>query len=244
MPELEQKRITLYAAAVRLALEEAGAVYDVVWIDLMNKPEWYEREINPDGKVPVLVYGGPKVHPGEALSADAVKLTESVVILEFLADIFPDAHLLPADPVLRARARLFNAAIEPKLFKPFTDFMYLGGPLEAFLAGLEELQGMLCPTGFIAGEWSIADAAFSPILARIMLALTSDLGTFVSEAAKEALQAFESPRFARLRQYYRAVMARPSMLEEEIRQTTIRRIDRFRKTGVLNNEFRIPVQSV
>ena len=71
----DTKRLTLYAAVVcfsrlisdvvtqrtlryqdspfphrvMLALEEAGAKYDIIWIDLMNKQEWYEKKVNPEG---------------------------------------------------------------------------------------------------------------------------------------------------------------------------------------------------
>ena len=43
-----------------------------------------------------------------------MKLNESLVINEFIADIFPEAHLLPADPVKRATARLFAALVDSK----------------------------------------------------------------------------------------------------------------------------------
>ncbi|KAJ3013333.1 hypothetical protein NUW54_g1624 [Trametes sanguinea] len=158
----DPKRITLYSAIdspfphrVRLALEEAGATYDIILIDLMNKEEWYEEKVNPaGGKVPFLVYGGPKLHPDEAPSADAVKIPESIVILEFLADIFPNAHLLPEDPVLRARVRLWNAAVDTKLLKALLGFIFLGEPLESILAVLEEFQAMMPPTGFAVGAHS------------------------------------------------------------------------------------------
>ncbi|KAI9061558.1 glutathione transferase omega class [Trametes sanguinea] len=258
----KDKRLTLYAAVdspfahrVHLALEEAGAVYDLIWIDLIDKEEWFEKKVNPaGGKVPLLVYGGPKLHPADAPSGDAVKLIESVVILEFLADLFPAARLLPEDPVLRARARFFSAAIESKLLKAFMGFRFLGEPIEGLLAVLDEFQGMLPPTGFVVGEWSIADAAFSPLLARFLLLLSTGLGNFPRETGREGLEAFESPRFARLRRYYEDVMARPSMLQtwdevtekwaaeqEAVKATTVRRMDRFRKTGIINSFMRLPV---
>ncbi len=28
---------------MRLALEEAGAKYDIIWINLLSKPEWYKK---------------------------------------------------------------------------------------------------------------------------------------------------------------------------------------------------------
>ncbi|KAI9061579.1 glutathione transferase omega class [Trametes sanguinea] len=251
----DTKRITLYSAIdspfphrVRLALEEAGATYDVILIDLMNKEEWYEKKVNPaGGKVPFLVYGGPKLHPDEAPAADAVKIPESIVILEFLADIFPNAHLLPEDPVLRARVRLWNVAVDTKLLKALLGFLFLGEPLESILGVLEEFQAKMPPTGFAVGEWSIADAAFIPTLARLRLMIKTGLGNFTPEVAKEGMEALQSPRFARLQKYWEDIAARPSMLktwnEEEVKAEAIRRMDRFRKTGIMNSEMRAPIPS-
>ncbi len=36
---------------VRLALEEAGAKYDIIWIDLLNKPLWYGEKVYPKANV-------------------------------------------------------------------------------------------------------------------------------------------------------------------------------------------------
>ncbi|KAI9061580.1 glutathione transferase omega class [Trametes sanguinea] len=249
----ETKRITLYSAVdspfphrVRLALEEAGITYDTIWIDLMDKEEWYEEKVNPaGGKVPILIYGGPKLHPGDEPSADAIRIPESVVILEFLADSFPAARLLPEDPVLRARVRLFIVAVDAKLQVALMGFIFLGASLDSTLAVLEEFQAMLQPTGFVVGEWSIADATFVPILARLYLVLETGLGNFTPEVAQEALEALRSPRFERLQQYWDDITARPSMAktwnEEEMKAIAARRMDRFRKTGIVNRDVCVPM---
>ncbi|KAI0360289.1 thioredoxin-like protein [Trametes cingulata] len=245
-----QKRITLYVAVdspfvhrVRLALEEAKATYNIIWIDLLNKPDWYQKKVNPTGRIPVLVYGGPELHEDEEPSPEAEILTESLVILEFLADVFPDARLLPTDPILRARARLFSQTVETTL-QPFFSFIFLDAPAETVLSALENLQSMLPPTGFVAGDWSIADAAFVPILIRLELYLKNGLGAFKPEVGKEALEAFESPRFARLRQYLEDNKARPSMAktfeEDQVAEKMKQRVERFRKTGIVNGFFRLP----
>jgi glutathione S-transferase len=49
-------------------------------------------EISPAGKVPVLVDGD-------------VAIWDTLAIVEYLAEKFPELHLWPADPALRARAR-------------------------------------------------------------------------------------------------------------------------------------------
>ncbi|KAI0634696.1 hypothetical protein C8Q77DRAFT_1103581 [Trametes polyzona] len=239
------KRLTLYAAVdspyphrVRLALEEAKAEYDVIWIDLLNKPEWYGKKVYPDGaKVPYLIYGGNQLHPDEEPSPEAVKIPESLVILEFLAEIFPGAHLLPTDPVLRARARLFYTAVEAGIAKAFVGYLFMGATLESLISALDDLQGRLPPTGFAVGEWSIADAAVLPILLRLHMSLRYNLGILQPGAAEKALEVFESPMYARLRQYIDDNLVRESVKktwdESVVRQKFVERLEKFNRSGQL-----------
>src|SRR3954469_19968434 len=81
-----------YCARVRIVLAEKGVEYEVVEIDLDDRPAWlYEK--NPLGKVPVL-------------EEDGWALPESTVIMEYLEERYPEPPLLPEDPGDRARARL------------------------------------------------------------------------------------------------------------------------------------------
>lgn len=87
------------ALAAHIALEEAGADYEAIRIDLaagdQRKPEYLA--VNPKGRVPALV-------------TERGVLTENVAILAFVAQRFPDARLAPlADPFEFARAQAFNA---------------------------------------------------------------------------------------------------------------------------------------
>ena len=85
--------ITLYhrpgtcALAPWLALEEARADYRCV--DVSAEPELL-ASLNPRGKVPVL-------DTGDGL------LVENVAILTYIARTYPDAQLMPADPLQQAR---------------------------------------------------------------------------------------------------------------------------------------------
>jgi glutathione S-transferase len=91
--------ITIYDAArcpfcarVRIMLAEKRIPYEPVAIDLSNRPPWlYEK--NPAGKVPVL-------------EEDTFVLPESIVIMEYLEERYPEPALLPADPAQRALERL------------------------------------------------------------------------------------------------------------------------------------------
>lgn len=199
----------------------------------MNKQEWYEKAVYPAAKVgspllshtplltvtpatsptqvPYLVYGGTKLQPGDAPSADAVGIPESLVILEFLADAFPHAALLPADAVLRAKARLFTHTVDATLLPVVFGFLFLGTPLDALVRALDGVQRLLPPAGgFAVGPWSIADAALAPLLVRVDLFLR--LAPFtIAGVAQEAAEALQTPRFARLQKYKADLMARESM---------------------------------
>ncbi|TFK81623.1 thioredoxin-like protein [Polyporus arcularius HHB13444] len=245
------KRLTLYNSVdspyphrVRLALEEAGAKYDIIWINLLSKPEWYKK-VYSHAKVPFLVYGGPALHEGEVPSPEAETISESMVILEFLVDLFPEAHLLPTEPVQRAKARFFIKTTEEKFCKVFFSFIFLGGEVDSMLAAVEEMQALLPDAGFAVGRWSIADAAFVPFLLRLDRSLRNNVGVFAAGVAKKTLNALYEPKFSRIRRYLEDNLARDSMIktwnEPAVMAQMERRLDRMRRTGVINADLSVPV---
>ena len=87
------------ALASHIALEEAGADYELARVDFRSsgqkKPEYLA--INPKGRVPALV-------------TDRGILTETPAILAFVAQSFPKARLAPLDDAFAfARAQAFNS---------------------------------------------------------------------------------------------------------------------------------------
>ncbi|OCH86934.1 hypothetical protein OBBRIDRAFT_796655 [Obba rivulosa] len=212
MPEqitLYTAKICPYAHRVELALEEAKAKYTRYEIDLTNKPEWYAPQVNPASKVPAVAYGGPPV-PADQPSLESVKIAESLVLLEFVADLFPEAQLLPSDPVLRAKARFFIDAVGTKLTPSWNSFFRKGGSPDDFFAGLEVIQALLPASGFAVGQYSIADAAIAPFLARAQVNLENDTGAWKEGEGKTVLSVIQSPRFARINQYIKDLEARPN----------------------------------
>ncbi|KAI0654855.1 thioredoxin-like protein [Cubamyces menziesii] len=215
---VQNGQITLYSSPyspfthrVRIALDQAKADYTEYVIDFANKPSWYAEKINPIGKVPAITYGGPKSAP-ENPPPESAKINESLVILELLADLFPEANLLPSDPVLRAQARLFINAFETKAFDGFKDFffMYVKGSDKSLLESLEALQARLPPTGFAVGpEWSNADSAVAPFLVRMDLMLRHDVGRYPQEEGAAILEALRGAKFARLAKYIDDIMKSP-----------------------------------
>ncbi|KAI0359759.1 thioredoxin-like protein [Trametes cingulata] len=210
------EQITLYTTTfspyghrVHIALEEAGAKYKICQVNPHNKPDWYHL-VNPFGKVPAIAFGGPDVPPDQP-PPESAKLVESLALIEFVADIFPEAKLLPADPVLREKARAFINIYQSFVNDPFRDVMFFATkPAEVLLEALEKLQSALPPTGFAVGEWSIADAAVIPFLARMFLYLEADLGKYSVEDGKKMREAIASDKFARLRQYVQDLRERKS----------------------------------
>ncbi|OBZ77474.1 hypothetical protein A0H81_02706, partial [Grifola frondosa] len=202
--------LSSWSIQVQITLEEAQAEYTVFQIDSHNQPDWYVAKVNPARKIPALTYGGPKVPP-EDPSPESVKIAESLVILEFIADLFPEAHLLPTDRVLRAKARFFINAVETKFIPAFLAFIFRSGAVDDLLASAEALQALLPPTsGYAVGAWSVADAAFAPFLAALTLALENEIGTYVEGEGRKTADILRSAKFARLQRYLKDLKARPS----------------------------------
>ena len=86
----------------RIVLYEKGMDFQVIDVDLYNKPEDI-AVINPYNRVPVLV------------DRDLV-LYEPNIINEYIDERFPHPQLMPGDPVDRARVRLFLLNFEKELF--------------------------------------------------------------------------------------------------------------------------------
>ena len=91
-----------FSQRCRLVLFEKGMDFEVRDVDLFNKPEDIST-MNPYGQVPILV------------ERDLI-LYESNIINEYIDERFPHPQLMPADPVMRARARLFLFNFERELF--------------------------------------------------------------------------------------------------------------------------------
>src|SRR5882757_7255474 len=91
-----------FSQRCRLVLFEKGMDFEIKDVDLFKKPEDI-NVMNPYGQVPILVERD-------------LTLYESNIINEYIDERFPHPQLMPADPVMRARARLFLHRFEKELF--------------------------------------------------------------------------------------------------------------------------------
>ncbi|PIY06936.1 MAG: glutathione S-transferase, partial [Gallionellales bacterium CG_4_10_14_3_um_filter_54_96] len=86
----------------RIVLFEKGMDFEVIDVDMLHKTD--DAAVNnPYGKVPVLV------------ERDLV-LFQANIINEYIDERFPHPQLMPPDPVMRARARLFLHQFEQELY--------------------------------------------------------------------------------------------------------------------------------
>ena len=161
-------------------------------------------------QIPTITYG-PKGDPRNP-APETVKINQSLIILEFLAEIFPETQLLPVDPVHRARARLFMNAVETKLVDAFRKlfFAYTPGAGAPLLTGFEAVQALLPPSGFAVGAWSLADIAAAPILVWIHIMLEHDIGVYPAGEGLKVFEVLTGPTFARLVTYIEEVQEWPT----------------------------------
>jgi len=159
-----------YCARVRIVLAEKGVEHETIEIDLTDRPAWiYEK--NSTGRVPVI-------------EEDGWVLPESVVIMEYLEERYPEPALLPADPGDRSLARL-------RIFRhdTFTDPYYAlrrgeESARDAFDRQLERLDAMLVERPWLGGaEYGLADIAYVPWVLRAGALLVVEIDSHPALAA-------------------------------------------------------------
>ncbi|KAH8406890.1 hypothetical protein KR222_010378, partial [Zaprionus bogoriensis] len=85
-------RFCPFSQRVQLLLAAKRIPHHTIYIDLIDKPEWY-REYSPLGKVPALQLTGEQQQPA---------LVESLIIAAYLDEQYPQPALFPADPLQKA----------------------------------------------------------------------------------------------------------------------------------------------
>lgn len=147
----------------RFVLFEKGMDFEIRDIDLYNKPEDISV-MNPYGQVPILV------------ERDLI-LYESNIINEYIDERFPHPQLMPADPVMRARTRLFLYNFEKELFVHVSvledqvaraDEKRCAAARAAIRDRLSQLAPLLIKNKYMLGdEFSMLDVAMAPLLWRL-----------------------------------------------------------------------------
>ncbi|WP_287104677.1 glutathione S-transferase [Brevundimonas sp.] len=158
-----------------LVMKRTGA--DFTTVDVRYETQAQKaalRQISPSGFVPVLKHGDTLIW-------------DTLAIAEWAAETYPEARLWPADPTARALARSATAEMHSG-FSALRTFCGTGPDrpmvgearsetpsdpaLDRDLARLVDLfrqmRGRFGQAGpWLFGDWSIADAFFTPVAARI-----------------------------------------------------------------------------
>ena len=177
-----------YSHRCRIVLFEKGMDFQVIDVDLANKPEDL-AVINPHNTVPVLV-------------ERELVLEQANIINEYIDERFPHPQLMPADPVMRARARLFLHNFEEQLFSHINDLesdnqraaekarTTIRDNLTQIVPLFSKQEYILCD------DFSMLDVAIAPLLWR--------LGHYGIELPKQA---------APLLKYAERIFSRPAYIE-------------------------------
>lgn len=157
---------------VRIGLALKGLAYEYVAVNLLDSTQLGEayRAKNPMAQVPTL----------EITEADGTvrSIAQSLPILEYLDERFPEPPILPGDPYLRAKARgiaeAINSGIQPfhnlsttKRLKALgvDDAAWTRDLVGTGLAGVTRLVGATAGAFCVGDSPTIADCCLIPQLA-------------------------------------------------------------------------------
>jgi glutathione S-transferase len=114
-------------------------------------------ELNPYGKVPVLVDDGAVIY-------------ESAIINEYLEEKYPEVPLLPKDPVRRSRARIWIDYANTRLQRAGGNIAHdyqVEKSKEELQQYLATLDREMRDREYIAEDYSLADITYIPFFTRL-----------------------------------------------------------------------------
>lgn len=194
-----------------IAMKATGIPFEEEVLPL-ETPEFRARvdAVSGTGKVPTLIDGD-------------IRVWESLAVLEYLAEKFPDKKLWPADPAARAHARAISSemhagfvplrsACPMNMWRPVLK-RDLGADVKANVARIDSMwndcrkrygQG----GAFLFGSFGAADAMYAPVVSRF-----HTYGIDVSPASRAYMDAVMAlPAWA---EWYAAAVKEPWVLEKD-----------------------------
>lgn len=175
-----------FSQRCRIVLFEKGMDFQIIDVDMFSKQEDIAA-MNPYGRVPVLV------------ERDLI-LSEANIINEYIDERFPHPQLMPADPVLRARARLFLHRFENELFCHIDDVEHgtqkvADKARQAIRDNLTQIAPVFTKQKYMLGDdYSMLDVAIAPLLWRLEL-YGIQLGKEAAPLMKYAERLFSRPAY-------------------------------------------------
>ena len=154
---------------VKVVLAEKNLPYEIIPVDLRKQEQKTAEflKLNPYGKVPVLL-------------DDGTALYESCIINEYLNEKYPSPPLMPADPGKRAKARILTDYGLAYLDEPYQKLRVelmkeqaeqkqetIETAKNNLRKLLQHLENELGDQPYLAGNFSLADAALIPRFIRL-----------------------------------------------------------------------------
>ena len=179
-----------YVQRAVIVLNEKNVPYDIQYIDLSNKPDWF-LAMSPTGKVPVVQ------------TPEGVNLFESAVINEYLDELHAP-QLLPTAPLDRAQDRMWRDFMAD-LYGPVFMLYYAQNEEDArqhlatLRSKLPSFEAAVTGPYFQGERFSLVDVAAAPAFMRL---------TWVEELASDYATLADFPALAAWRD---TLLARPSV---------------------------------
>ena len=149
----------LFSHRCRIVLHEKGMDFEIKHIDAFDRQEEV-ASLNPYGQLPILVERD-------------LTLYESNIINEYIDERFPHPQLMPADPAMRARARLMLHNLENDLFSQVRelenpDNKQLDKTRVLVRDNLAQIAPLFARSRYMMGDdYTILDVAMAPLLWRL-----------------------------------------------------------------------------
>ncbi len=187
-----------FSAKVRMTLAEMSLDYELRELPWTRASRWEPKPseclaVSPRAEVPVLV-------------VDNQAIFDSTIIIEYLAETYPERALLPREPMARAQCRMWEDQADLILAQPVVSLIQevflkpdesqreqqaVAAATESIGHYHQQLEAQLSSGDYLLGEFTVADIANF-----IAVGFAQTLGVAPSEELRQ-LQAWRTRLFAR-----------------------------------------------
>lgn len=198
-----------FSAKVRMALAEMQLEYQLLDVPWTRQTRWEPKppaflKASLRGEVPVLI-------------VDDLCINDSTVILEYLADAYPERALLPTGAEDRAQARMLEdqadhllaGAVVTLISEVFLKPDGIGRDIDAVSAAEKALAGYQSRlNAMLAGQDYLMPLAHQTDTSG---ASSADIASFVCLGFAQTLGIALAPEHASLQQWWQRMLARPAI---------------------------------
>jgi glutathione S-transferase len=161
-PPLKENQLRLYSMRfcpfvrrAKLVLAAKNIPYEEVFINLADPPEWFLKK-NPPGEVPVLEWIDSK-------TKEVRLIPESLVVSDYLDELYPQNRLQPADPYAKAKQQVLVGrfgSVQSAFYEVLGDDSKTG--IENLNKSLAVYEGLLDDTFFGGSKPAMVDYMLWP----------------------------------------------------------------------------------